>query len=133
MHERVGRLLDLRRLDHRLTELGAQEFGGLLLWGGVGLVLGALIVACHRTSSLAARSASWRMFALSLPFMAIATSYVMVSVLHPELLEAARGVGIASARIVVKLLTMTLIFVYALLLFRDGISPEKSLHHHGWV
>ena len=73
------------------------------------------------------------MFALSLPFMAIATSYVMVSVLHPELLEAARGVGIASARIVVKLLTMTLIFVYALLLFRDGISPEKSLHHHGWV
>lgn len=111
LHERAGRALGLERVLPGLTDMGAQELGGLLFWAVAGSLLGLGLVAAHRRSRRAARSVSWALLALLVPLALVGAGYVSVSALRPGLLDGALGAALALVRITVKLLTMTVLLV----------------------
>lgn len=112
LHELVGGALGLERVLPGLTDMGAQELGGLLFWVVTGSPLGLGLVVSYRSSHRAARTVSWTLLVVLVPMVLAGVGYVSLSVLHPELLDGAVGEAAALVRITVKLLTMTVLLVY---------------------
>lgn len=114
IHERVGARLALDRLMPSLGAGTAQELGGLLFWAASGLVLVGGLISLHRRSGARARTESWSLLTTVVPFVLVASGYVLVGAVRPGLFDGPWGEVAALVRITVKLLTMTLLLVRAI-------------------
>ncbi|WP_368833839.1 hypothetical protein [Kocuria arenosa] len=116
LHERAGNLLHLDRLAPSLTGSDPQALGGLVFWLVAATALGSWLLVAYRASPPYDRHGSATLIVTVAPMAIVGVVYVLLSAFHPAALGGPGGVVVV-IRMMVKLLTMTMVLIQAIRLF----------------
>ncbi|KUG56718.1 hypothetical protein AVL61_06620 [Kocuria rosea subsp. polaris] len=128
LHERAGQAIAPVFGSTGLSATSVQELGGAFFWFVVAMPLSAWLFRAYRRSHREAQHASRILLWCASPLGIVALGYVLLSVLAPEHLYEALGLTAVAIRVAVKVLTTSVILLFASWWSELGLrgSPDQS-------